>query len=191
MKQWKRLTAAGLTAAMAVSLLGGCGCSRTVTATSAGEARRKLLELSLDLVLINAPLPDEFGAELAASCADATMAGVVLVAPALQAAEAAPPLEKLGVFVLEKPISRSALMQAVRLLSVSRMRIAQLQRKNAELLQKLDDTRLACRAKCLLIERLHMSEDEAHHCVKRRAMVLRVSRPEAALTVIRQYEATN
>ena len=74
------------------SLLKSCGCSRMVTAASAGEARRKLLELSLDLVLINAPLPDEFGTELAASFADATMAGIVLVAPAIQAAEAAPPL---------------------------------------------------------------------------------------------------
>lgn len=173
------------------SLLKSCGCSRMVTAASAGEARRKLLELSLDLVLINAPLPDEFGTELAASFADATMAGIVLVAPAIQAAEAALPLEKLGVFVLEKPISRSALTQAIRLLSVSRMRIAQLQRKNAELLQKLDDTRLACRAKCLLIEHLHLTEDEAHHCLERRAMDLRVSRREAALTVIRQYEKQN
>ena len=170
------------------SLLKGCGCSRLVTAANAGEARRKLLELSLDLVLINAPLPDEFGSELATSFADATMAGVVLVAPALQAAEIARPLERLGIFVLEKPISRSALTQAIRLLAVSRQRIAQLQKKNAELLQKLDDTRLACRAKCLLVERLHLTEDEAHHCLERRAMDLRISRREAALTVIRQYE---
>ena len=173
------------------SLLKGCGCSRLVTAANAGEARRKLLELSLDLVLINAPLPDEFGSELATSFADATMAGVVLVAPALQAAEIARPLERLGIFVLEKPISRSALTQAIRLLAVSRQRITQLQKKNAELLQKLDDTRLACRAKCLLVERLHLTEDEAHHCLERRAMDLRISRREAALTVIRQYESQN
>ena len=172
------------------SLLKGCGCSRLVTAANAGEARRKLLELSLDLVLINAPLPDEFGSELATSFADATMAGVVLVTPALQAAEIARPLERLGIFVLEKPISRSALTQAIRLLAVSRQRIAQLQKKNAELLQKLDDTRLACRAKCLR-DKLHLTEDEAHHCLERRAMDLRISRREAALTVIRQYESQN
>lgn len=170
------------------SLLKGCGCSKTVTAASAGEARRKMMELSLSLVLINAPLPDEFGSDLAASLADATTAGIILVAPAVQAADVALPLENLGVFVLEKPISCSALAQAVRLISVSRRRIAQLQKKNAELLQKLDDTRLACRAKCLLVERLHLTEDEAHHCLERRAMDLRVSRREAALTVIRQYE---
>ena len=34
MKQWKRLTAAGLTAAMAVSLLGGCGGSDTSDQTT-------------------------------------------------------------------------------------------------------------------------------------------------------------
>ena len=43
------------------SLLKGCGCTKTVTAASAGEARRKMMELSLSLVLINAPLPGAFG----------------------------------------------------------------------------------------------------------------------------------
>ena len=90
-------------------------------------------------------------------------------------------------FVLEKPVSRQALAQAVHLLKVSQRRVAELQRKNAELLQKLDDARLIGRAKCLLVEKLGLTEDEAHHCLERRAMDLRISRREAALTVIKQY----
>ena len=154
-----------------------------------GEARRKLLELSLSLIIINMPLPDESGVHFAVSCAETTSAGVLATAPAVQAGELSDRLERCGVFVLEKPLSRSSFMQAVRLLSLSQRRVSALQKKNAELLQKLDDTRLACRAKCLLVERLKLTEDEAHHVLERRAMDLRISRREAALAVIRQYDS--
>ena len=42
---------------------------RVLSAASGSEARRMLLEDEFDLVLINAPLPDEFGHELALSAA--------------------------------------------------------------------------------------------------------------------------
>ena len=43
------------------SLLSSCGCGPVLFAQSAGEARRRLLEGEFQLVVINAPLPDEFG----------------------------------------------------------------------------------------------------------------------------------
>ncbi len=170
-------------------LLRQCGYQNVIAVSSAGEARRKLLELSLSLIIINMPLPDESGVHFAVSCAETTSAGVLATAPAVQAGELSDRLERCGVFVLEKPLSRSSFMQAVRLLSLSQRRVSALQKKNAELLQKLDDTRLACRAKCLLVERLKLTEDEAHHVLERRAMDLRISRREAALAVIRQYDS--
>ena len=169
------------------ALVKSCGFDQVVTAASGGEARRKLLGLSLGLVVLNGPLPDEPGGDLAALCAETTNAGVAFLVPGVRFGETAARLERIGVFVLEKPVSRQALAQAVHLLKVSQRRVAELQRKNAELLQKLDDARLIGRAKCQLVEKLGLTEDEAHHCLERRAMDLRISRREAALTVIKQY----
>ena len=46
---------------------------------TAGEARRMLLETSADIVIINAPLRDEFGTQLAQNLADDNLAVILLV----------------------------------------------------------------------------------------------------------------
>ena len=57
------------------SLLSSCGCGPVLFAQSAGEARRRLLEGEFQLVVINAPLPDEFGRDLALSVVDSARRG--------------------------------------------------------------------------------------------------------------------
>ena len=47
-------------------------------AGSVSEARRRMLETEYDLVLINAPLPDDFGTRLATSICNETGLGVLL-----------------------------------------------------------------------------------------------------------------
>lgn len=46
---------------------------------SAGEARRRLISSSFDVVIINAPLSDEFGHELAMSTVDSS-SGTIIIA---------------------------------------------------------------------------------------------------------------
>ena len=49
------------------------------TVHSVGEARRKIVETSFDIVLINAPLPDDFGLHLAVDICTGSGAGVLLL----------------------------------------------------------------------------------------------------------------
>ena len=172
------------------SLLRQCGYQNVIAVSSAGEARRKLLELSLSLIIINMPLPDESGVHFAVSCAETTSAGVLATAPAVQAGGAFRPVGTLWCVCAGKA-SFPFFVHAGGSVAFSFRKGVYLlcRKKNAELLQKLDDTRLACRAKCLLVERLKLTEDEAHHVLERRAMDLRISRREAALAVIRQYDS--
>lgn len=72
---------------------------------NAGEARRAMCGGSFETLVINAPLPDEFGRELAVQAADAGMDSILLC-PGPQADKLAAGLEKYGVFVLAKPLSR-------------------------------------------------------------------------------------
>ena len=52
------------------------------TALSGGDARRLLLRRSYDLVVINTPLPDEFGHELAEYITEKFVSGVMVIAKA-------------------------------------------------------------------------------------------------------------
>ena len=49
------------------------------TVHSIGEARRKIAEAAFDIVLINAPLPDDFGMRLAVDICTGSGAGVLLL----------------------------------------------------------------------------------------------------------------
>ena len=49
----------------------------------AASARRLLLEQSLDIVIVNAPLPDEFGTQLALELSETSGAGVLLLVTVL------------------------------------------------------------------------------------------------------------
>ena len=76
-------------------------------AMNSGEARRRLAGQSYDLAVINTPLRDEFGNDLACRIAETTLAGVVLLVKAEHAAQIDAKVQPSGVFVLEKPVSRS------------------------------------------------------------------------------------
>ena len=156
-------------------------------AANAGEARRMLAEGAFQLVLINTPLSDEFGRELARGCAERSEAGILLLVSASLADKVAAGVEKQGIFVVSKPVSKVSVALALRLIRTSLARIQALQNQNRQLLQKLDDMRITSRAKCALVGHFGMTEDEAHHFLEKRAMDLRITRRDAALDVLRVY----
>ena len=92
--------------------------------TSAGEARRALCDGDFSLLVINAPLPDEFGRDLAAQAVHDGMDSILLCA-APQADKVAAGLEKYGVYVLSKPLSRQQAAFALRVIRTGRQRMRQ------------------------------------------------------------------
>ena len=63
-----------------------------------------------------------------------------------------------------------------------------MEKKNRTLQEKMADIRAVNRAKWLLIEKLGMSESEAHYYIEKRAMDERVPRRELAENIIRSYD---
>ena len=156
-------------------------------AETAGLARRRMLEAPEDLVIINAPLREEFGTQLALDLAD-TNAGVLLLVPGEVFEQACAKVEDEGVLTLAKPVSRQGFYGAVKLLTAMREKLMRLERQNRALQEKMMDIRTVNRAKWLLIERMKMTEQEAHYFIEKQAMDLRVSRREMAENIIRAYD---
>ena len=59
------------------------GLCSSASVTSCSDARRLLLESGFDLIIINTPLPDEFGHDFAVMAAESSGAGVILVGGAV------------------------------------------------------------------------------------------------------------
>lgn len=155
-------------------------------ASNGGEARRLLLAGSWDLVVINAPLPDEFGHQLALDAAEDDC-GVLLVVKSELWEEVNERLSPDGVLTLGRPFSRGMLSQAMGLLWASRTKLQRCQAENAKLRQKLEELRVVSRAKCLLVEYLHLDEEQAHKYLERLSMEERKTRRAVAEEILQEY----
>ena len=158
------------------------------TASSVAEARRWLADTEFDIVLINTPLPDDFGMHLAIDICTGSGAGVLLLVKNDHYNEIYSKVVRYGVITLSKPTNRQMVAQNLRSLCATRERIRQMQAKQATVEEKIKEIRLVNRAKWLLIECLNMTEAEAHRYIEKQAMDLRISRREAAENIIKTYK---
>ena len=157
-------------------------------AGSAGEVKRMLLETDVDLVILNAPLRDEFGTQLALNLSRDNLCVLMLV-PAESFDAVCYKVEDEGILTLSKPVSRNGLLGAIKLLTAMRGKLRKLDRQNQALQEKMQDIRTVNRAKWLLIEIKRMTENEAHYYIEKQAMDMRLSRREVAENIIRTYDA--
>ena len=164
------------------------GYPRPVIVASGGEARRRLGEKEFEVVVINTPLPDEFGHELGSWAVEKSHAGVLLLVKSGTAEQIAPRLQQQGVLVLSKPFSGTQFRQAVQIAASCYRRLAAILEENARLADKLAQLRLVDRAKCLLIQHRGMTEAEAHRLSEKQAMDTRATRGEVAVALIEEIE---
>ena len=156
---------------------------------TAGEARRLLIGMKYDLILINAPLQDEFGTRLATDlCAEGT-SGVLIFVKNEMYDDIYGKVMEAGVMVIGKPTSGMMVSQTLRMMCSARERLRQMEQKQASVEEKINEIRIMNRAKWYLIENEKMSEDEAHHFIEKQAMDLRLSKKEAAEQIIAKYDS--
>ena len=154
----------------------------------AAAARRALAENSYDLVLINTPLPDEFGTRLALDACESSSAGVLLLVKAEHCPDIEAQVSAHGVLTLAKPTSAQLFAQTLRLLCITRERLRGMEKKAVTLQEKMEEIRLVNRATWLLIEELKMTEQEAHRYIEKRAMDRCVTRRAVAEQILSTYQ---
>jgi len=158
-----------------------------ISVSSGGEARRLLIENNYRLIIINTPLNDEFGHDLALSQNDNSTSGIILLVKNEIADQIAEKVEDSGVVVLPKPISKQLFFQSLKIITASQKRLFALQNENINLQQKIENIRLVNRATCVLIQYLNLTETQAHRYIEKQAMDMRVSKREIAEKILMIY----
>ncbi|MDR2615643.1 MAG: ANTAR domain-containing protein [Oscillospiraceae bacterium] len=161
---------------------------RVASASTAGEARRALASADYDLYIINSPLSDESGEELAFSLSERLSGEVILIVRAERFDEVSDKASERGVITASKPINRAAFWGAVRMANASHNRFNMIRRENMKLQQKIEDIKIIDRAKLVLISRLSMTEPEAHKYIEKQAMDMRVTRRAVADGILKTHE---
>ena len=155
---------------------------------SCGEARRALLDKEYDIVLINAPLQDDFGMRLAIDVCSTSHAGVLLCVKSALYNDVYSKVTPHGVLTLSKPTSLPMITHSLRVLCALRERLRKLEAKQQSVEKRMEEIRLVNRAKWLLIQCLNMTEAQAHRYIEKTAMDTGSKRREVAESIIRTYE---
>jgi len=169
-------------------LLNDNGITKITSVKSGAEVRRLINMTEFDLTIIITPLPDEFGDNLAITITEISTSGVILITKHEVADEIEAKVEDYGILVVSNPIVRQVFYQAQKLALATKKRLSGLKNENIRLQNKIEEIRLVTRAKCVLIEYLNMTENQAHKYIEKQAMDLRTPRKEIAQNILKAYE---
>ena len=163
------------------------GYPRPLIVPSGAEARRRMLESDFELIVVNAPLPDEFGADFAADLVAESSTAVLLIVPSEQYPVVSARAESFGVMTVSKPLNKSTLYTAMKLVYATSVRLRVMDKKNKSLSAKMNEMRIVNRAKWALIESLGMTEEQAHHYIVKQAMDQRLPKGDVAVSILNTY----
>ena len=154
---------------------------------SVSAAKRAFLERRYDFVIINSPLPDDVGTRLAIDiCSEKNGICLLLVKAELYEAVYNRVYEH-GVYVMPKPMSKQMFSEAMDFMISTECRLRKLEKKTVSIEEKMQEIRTVNRAKWILIERLKMTESDAHRYIEKQAMDRCVSRSDIAESIIKTY----
>ncbi len=152
------------------------------------EARRMTDIDSFSMMLINAPLKDETGMELAIDMAKRTTAMVILLVKTELAPMIYDTATESGVLIVTKPVIPQLFEQTVRVGLACRNRMLMVKTENERLQRRYEELKIVDRAKCLLIEHMRITEEEAHRVLEKEAMNARITRVRVAKQVLERFE---
>lgn len=156
-------------------------------ADTVARARRRLAERDYDLIIINAPLPDDFGRKFAADvCADGSRVALLLVRSDMYD-EIRAAMTPHGVLVGKRPMEAPVLELLLDTMCSVRERLRGMEKKTMTLEEKMEEIRLVNRAKWTLIKALGMTEEEAHRYIQKQAMDLCISKSKTAENILKTY----
>ena len=142
---------------------------------------------NFDLIIINAPLRDDYGERLAKFISQNTNSDIILIVKNEDKNQLYK-IEESGIYVMEKPINKFLFIKIINSYIIHRRRYNFIINENKKLKKTISDIKLIDRAKITLVEYLNMSEDESHKYIEKQAMDLRITKVEVAKSILKIYE---
>ena len=156
--------------------------------SSVSEAQRRINEQAYDLVIVNAPLPDDLGRKFAIDVTTENDAVTMLIVRAELYDETYDRVAEYGVMTLSKPTNAVMIKQTLDFMRATRERLYRMQKKTVSLEDKMAEIRLVNKAKWILIESRGFTEAQAHKYIEKNAMDLGLTRREVAQTILQASE---
>jgi len=157
-------------------------------AYSINEAQREIAERFYDVIIVNSPLPDDFGSKFAIDVSSQKPSVVLLFVRSDNYHAVYDKVCDFGVFTVRKPLPTQNVAQALDFVKATRERLRSMGKKTVSLEEKMMEIKIVNRAKWALINSLKMSEEDAHRYIEKQAMDRCLSKREIAEEIIKTYK---
>lgn len=164
-----------------------CGFFECKSVSSGADGRRCLCDEEYNLVIVQSPLPDEFGHELSLKAAEDTSSGVIFICNVNIAEELSDKFSSYGVQVISESVDDSKLCRVIKTVSAERSRLRDFQ-NNRKVQDKIEEIILINKAKQKLIKDSGFSEPQAHRYIVKQAMDRRQTRKDVAKDILENYK---
>lgn len=155
-----------------------------IIAESLNQGQRLIAQRQLDFLIINSPLPDGSGYNIAMD--NGNRIPTIILVGQMNYEDVYYKLSNYGVITISKPARKDLVIQAVRMLETARG-VSSKKPSNKSLAERLMESKRINLAKMLLMADEHITEDEAHKYIVNKAMNLRLSKLEIAEKIIKKY----
>ncbi len=157
-----------------------------VTIAENGRQAREILSSrrTFELVLINSPLADEAGIELAEYASEATAASCLVLIKSENYEKVSPRADRGDIILVVKPFSRQVLHQVIKAVNIALRRSYAMYEETVRLERKIEEIKLVDKAKFRLMQYRNMTEEEAHSYLEQYAMKNRKKKTIAASEII-------
>ena len=170
-----------------IDIVKSSGNYEVLSVDSEISCREIIKSNNFDLIIINAPLKDDYGENLTKFISKNTNSDLILIIKSNDKNQLHK-IEENGIYVMEKPINKFLFMKIINAYIIHRRRYNFILKENEKLKKTISDIKLIDRAKITLVEYLNMSEDESHKYIEKQAMDLRITKVEVAKNILKIYE---
>lgn len=169
------------------SFLDGCGFDEIIHAAGTEQAQKVLMTKDVSAIIISSPLADGNGLDLAAYCADRKFYSVLLFAQDELYSQITEKAAPRGILTLPESTDCLTISEALIVLTSTAKKLLSLEGAEEKQKSKADELKISGRAKMILISSFGMSEEQAHKYIEQRAMEMRKTKNEIALSIINSY----
>ncbi|MBQ0052439.1 MAG: ANTAR domain-containing protein [Treponema sp.] len=148
------------------------------------EARRMCQERVYNIVLVD--FADGEGTDFAIDISDSTST-VLLLAPSHLYEQISYKVEPYGILTVSTPFDQFNFYSMIKAAIAVQYKVQILSSQTIKLKEKMEEIRVINRAKLLLMEKLSMTEMDAHHHIEKQAMDTGSKKRTVAEDIIRTY----
>lgn len=151
------------------------------------QAKQLLLKQTFEFIIIDSTSLNDHYLEFVLNISKSTNSQILVLLKNDFYENIASRLEAQGIYTLARPFSPITLFNVLKMCSIALKNLHLMQKEVNKLQNQVTNMKVINQAKCILIQKFNISEDQAHHFIEKKAMDYQTKKIIIAKKIIDKY----